>query len=197
MKLIIIDNYDSFTYNLVQLFAQQGSQTRVYRNDRITMRKLRLEPFDSLLISPGPMDPAHAGISLEALQAYSRNTPILGVCLGMQCLNENFGGSTQRAPAPLHGKTSQVRHANRGILRGLSNPFSAARYHSLLTRPGINSPLRIDAVSEDGVIMALTHPSLPLFGIQFHPESFLTPEGACIARSFLQMVQNHREARNA
>lgn len=188
-ELLIIDNYDSFTYNLVQLFARLGSIPRVHRNDRVSLPKLQEDSPGAILISPGPKYPARAGISLDVVRAFAGKVPILGVCLGMQCLNEYFRGSTQRASEPLHGKTSRVHHTDRGILRGMANPFRAARYHSLMARPAPDSPLRIDAVSEgDEAIMALTHPRLPLFGVQFHPESFLTPQGALIAESFLGLT---------
>lgn len=188
-ELLIIDNYDSFTYNLVQLFARLGSVPCVYRNDAISLQALRQDPPGAILISPGPRYPARAGISLDTVHAFAGKIPILGVCLGMQCLNEYFGGETERADQPLHGKTSLICHTGRGILSAMDNPFQAARYHSLVTRPAPGSPLRIDAVSqEDEAIMALTHPRLPLFGVQFHPESFLTPQGANIAQSFLDIA---------
>ena len=185
LDLMLIDNYDSFTHNLVQLFARLGATVSVHRNDRVTLGQIREQDPRALIISPGPRFPSRAGISLRVLGAFAGKRPILGVCLGMQCLNEYFGGRTRCAPVPVHGKTSRVRHANQGILRGMPNPFQAARYHSLLASPAPGSPLRVDAISEDGVIMALTHPEMPLFGVQFHPESFLTPEGERLAASFL------------
>lgn len=188
-ELLIIDNYDSFTYNLVQLFARLGSTPRVYRNDSVSPQELREIDPGAILISPGPRHPARAGISLDVVRVFAGMVPILGVCLGMQCLNEHFGGSTRRASEPLHGKTSRVRHTGRGLLRGMANPFQAARYHSLVAHPHPDTPLRIDAVSEgDQAIMALTHPGLSLFGVQFHPESFLTPHGDRIAESFLELT---------
>ena len=186
-ELLIIDNYDSFTYNLVQLFARLGSHLRIHRNDALSLSELQDDPPGAILIGPGPRYPSRAGISPDIVREFAGRIPVLGVCLGMQCLNEHFGGSTQRAREPLHGKTSHVHHNGRGILQGLVTPFRAARYHSLVTSPAPDSPLRIDAFSEgDEAIMALSHPSLPLFGVQFHPESFLTPQGALIAESFLK-----------
>lgn len=186
-ELLIIDNYDSFTYNLVQLFARLGTPLRVRRNDALSISELQEQPPDAILIGPGPKYPSRAGISPDIVREFAGRTPILGVCLGMQCLNEHFGGSTHRAWEPMHGKTSRVHHNGRGILQGLATPFRAARYHSLVTSPAPESPLRTDAISEgDEAIMALSHPSLPLFGVQFHPESFLTPQGALIAESFLK-----------
>ena len=186
-ELLIIDNYDSFTYNLVQLFARLGTPLRVHRNDSVSLSELQEQPPAAILIGPGPKYPSRAGISPDIVREFAARIPLLGVCLGMQCLNEYFGGNTQRALKPLHGKTSRVHHNGSGILQGLATPFRAARYHSLVTSPAPDSPLCIDAVSEgDEAIMALSHPSLPLFGVQFHPESFLTPQGALIAESFLK-----------
>jgi anthranilate synthase component 2 len=188
-ELLIIDNYDSFTYNLVQLFARLGSIPLVHRNDCLSLQEVREIDPAAILISPGPRFPQRSGISLDIVRAFAGQIPILGVCLGMQCLNEHFGGSTRRAPYPIHGKTSPVRHTGRGLLRGMPNPFRAARYHSLVACPAPGSPLRVDAVSEgDEAIMALTHPELLLFGVQFHPESFLTSQGERIAESFLERI---------
>ena len=193
-ELLIIDNYDSFTYNLVQLFARLGSIPRVHRNDSLSQQEVQEIDPAAILISPGPRYPSRAGISLEVIRAFAGKIPILGVCLGMQCLNEYFGGSTRRASEPLHGKTSNVRHTGRGILCNVANPFQAARYHSLVAHPHPDTPLRIDAVSEgDEAIMALTHPRLPLFGVQFHPESFLTPHGDRIAVTFLDLVSGWKQ----
>ena len=189
-ELVIVDNYDSFTYNLVQLFARLGVTPRVHRNDRVRVHDLLNSAPAALLIGPGPKHPSRAGISMEVMRAFAGRIPVLGVCLGMQCLNEYYGGSTLRASRPVHGKTSRVHHFRRGLLRDMDTPFQAARYHSLVTRPTPESLLRIDAVSEeDEAIMALTHPRLPLFGLQFHPESFLTPQGSRIASSFLEQAR--------
>jgi anthranilate synthase component II len=185
-RLIVIDNYDSFTYNLVQMFLQYPLDIRVYRSDRIALdQTMNLAP-DYLLVSPGPRDPAHAGISIPLIRHWYRRIPILGVCLGMQCLNEVFGGRTVRAPLPRHGKVSPVHHEGRALFQGLPCPFGAARYHSLMV--DVRSPdLEVTARSDDGVIMGLSHPAFPLHGVQFHPESFMTEAGFDLVENFLRL----------
>jgi anthranilate synthase component 2 len=188
INLLVIDNYDSFTYNLVQLFLNIGVTLTVHRNDRITLSDIHQLQPEAILISPGPKDPSQSGISPDVIRQFFATIPILGVCLGMQCLNEFFGGSTLKAPIPVHGKTSLIWHKRRGILRNLSNPLRVARYHSLQVRPDQNNQLQVDAVSTDGVIMAMSHPKLPLYGVQFHPESFLTDEGWRIGKAFVEIT---------
>jgi anthranilate synthase component II len=184
--LVVIDNYDSFTYNLVQMFMIYDLSIRVYRNDQITVAEVDLLQPDYLLISPGPKDPAHAGISMALIREMHRRVPILGVCLGMQCINEVFGGVTTQALTLMHGKTCQVLHDGRGIFQGLPTPFTAARYHSLMTVP--SSPeLVVTSRSDDGVIMGLSHVKSPLHGVQFHPESFLTRNGPLLVKNFLRL----------
>ena len=186
-KLLVIDNYDSFTYNLVQLFRQFDLAIEVFRSDRITFKEAdRLAP-DYLLISPGPKDPAHAGLSIPLIDAFYRRIPVLGVCLGMQCINELFGGRTVRAGLPVHGKTSKVHHEKNGLFQNLPSPITAARYHSLVIEPGPHTldELTITAKTEDEVIMGVSHSSYPLHGVQFHPESFLTEFGVEMAANFL------------
>jgi anthranilate synthase component 2 len=186
-KLLVIDNTDSFTYNLVQMFRRFPLDIAVVRSGEITTLEAEaLEP-DFLLISPGPRDPAHAGVSLPLLRGLGRRIPTLGVCLGMQCINEVYGGRTVRAPVPVHGKVSPVRHDGSGILAGVPSPFPAARYHSLAVRMAPGGPLAASAHAPDGVVMALRHPRLPLFGVQFHPESFLTENGLTIVENFLKL----------
>lgn len=184
VRLLVIDNYDSFTFNLVQMFMLQDLDIQVIRADRLALETAeRLAP-DYLLIGPGPRDPAHAGLSIPLIRAWYRRIPVLGVCLGMQCLNEVFGGRTVRAPLPRHGKTSQVRHDGQALFRGLASPFEAARYHSLMV--DVRSEiLQITAISDDNVTMGLSHPEYPLHGVQFHPESFLTQGGTTIVENFL------------
>lgn len=183
-KLIVIDNYDSFTYNLVQMFMRYDLSIQVYRSDKVTVEEIGNEHPDYLLISPGPRDPAHAGISMDLIQQLYKEMPILGVCLGMQCMNEVFGGKTVRAPIPVHGKISLVDHSNQTLFKGLPSPFHAARYHSLMTcKKG--EELMITAKSRDGVIMGLSHPDFPLHGVQFHPESFMTEHGFALIENFL------------
>ncbi len=184
-KLLVIDNYDSFTYNLVQMFRCYDLSIKVHRSDRITLEQAKAFQPDYILISPGPRDPVHAGISMALIRAFYRETPILGVCLGMQCINEVFGGETVRAALPVHGKTSLVSHWNESLFRGIASPFRAARYHSLVTRVDECSGLKVSAMSDDGVVMGLYHPEHPLHGVQFHPESFLTEHGFALVESFL------------
>jgi len=183
--LLAIDNYDSFTFNLVQMFRQYPLNITVCRSDKISIEDVSLMEPDYILISPGPKDPAHAGISVALISSFFQQIPILGICLGMQCMNEAFGGKTVRAPIPVHGKTSKVRHDQCGLFHSLPSPFSVARYHSLAVLPGQNNELIITASSEDGVIMGLSHPYYPLHGVQFHPESFLTEHGFALVENFL------------
>ncbi len=183
-KLLVIDNYDSFTYNLVQMFMHYDLEINVYRSDMISLEQIEAMQPDYLLISPGPKDPANAGISVPLIKYFFDKIPIFGVCLGMQCMNEAFGGKTVRAPVPMHGKTSKIQHDNQGIFRGVSSPFKAARYHSLMVQFE-QSDLLVTAYSDDGVIMGLSHPEYPLHGVQFHPESFMTEEGKMLVENFL------------
>lgn len=185
-KLLVIDNYDSFTYNLVQMFMHYDLAIKVNRSDKISIEgAIQFDP-DYILISPGPKDPAHSGISIPLIKTFYQKVPVLGVCLGMQCINEAFGGTTLRAPIPMHGKTSMIHHNNRSIFKGMPSPFAAARYHSLMIKPSEQSDLVINAQSADGVIMGLSHPDLPLSGVQFHPESFLTENGFLLIENFLK-----------
>jgi len=186
-KLLVIDNYDSFTYNLVQMFRHYDLDIKVFRSDKISIKQAEDLCPDYILISPGPKDPAHAGISIPIIKAFYKDIPVLGVCLGMQCINEAFGGVTVRAPIPMHGKTSRVRHENYGIFKSVSSPFTAARYHSLAVNPGDNNTLLMTARTHDGVIMGMSHPKYPLHGVQFHPESFLTESGFIMVENFLKL----------
>lgn len=183
-KLLIIDNYDSFTYNLAQLFMRFDLEITVCRNDRVTIEAIENTQPDYLVISPGPKAPQQAGISKETVRYFTGRLPILGVCLGMQCINEVFGGRTVRAPLPVHGKTSPVHHEGANIFENIPSPFTAARYHSLAVERK-NGPLVASARTEDDVVMGLFHPDYPLFGVQFHPESFLTEHGSRLAENFL------------
>ena len=185
-RLLVIDNYDSFTYNLVQMFMGCDLDIQVFRSDRLALEAAEAMAPDYLLISPGPKDPTHAGLSMPLIRTFYRHIPVLGVCLGMQCLNEVFGGRTVRAPLPRHGKTSRVRHDGRFVFKGLDSPFKAARYHSLMVDVR-SDELRVTAWSDDDVVMGVSHPDYPLHGVQFHPESFLTPDGAVIIDNFLDL----------
>lgn len=186
-KLLVIDNYDSFTYNLVQMFLGHRLRIEVHRNDKTSLQQIRAFKPDYLLISPGPKDPAGAGISKEVISSFFSSTPILGVCLGMQCLNECFSGTTIRAQEPVHGKTTLVQHAAQGLFTNIPSPFQAARYHSLQAKLAPDSELRVTARSEDQVIMGLAHPDHPVCGVQFHPESFMTEHGFTLIQNFLDL----------
>ncbi len=184
-KLLVIDNYDSFTFNLVQMFRTYALDISVFRADALSVEELRQRRPDYVLVSPGPKDPAAAGISTELIRRCQGEFPILGVCLGMQCINEAFGGTTVHAPVPMHGKTSAVQHDGTGLFLGVPQPLTVARYHSLAIS-GINENLRVNARSADGVPMAIQHLRHPLFGVQFHPESFLTQHGFALVANFLR-----------
>lgn len=185
-KLLVIDNYDSFTYNLVQMFMHYDLDIKVYRSDMITLDQVaKLNP-DYAMISPGPKDPDHAGISISLIKTFCDKFPIFGVCLGLQCMNEAFGGRTVRAPVPMHGKTSMIHHNNKGIFKGIPSPFPAARYHSLMVEFS-QTELVVTSQSPDGVIMGMSHPQFPLHGVQFHPESFLTKNGFLLVENFLNL----------
>jgi anthranilate synthase component II len=184
-KLLVIDNYDSFTFNLVQMFRAYALDISVVRADSLTVDDaFRIHP-DYVLVSPGPKSPTEAGISTELIRRCQGEFPLLGVCLGMQCMNEAFGGSTVRAPLPMHGKTSAIEHDGTGLFEGVPAPLTVARYHSLaITR--IHDTLRVNARAPDGVPMAVQHVRHPLFGVQFHPESFLTHHGFKLVENFLR-----------
>ncbi len=185
-KLLVIDNYDSFTHNLVQMFMLYDLEIAVFRADKITLAHAgRITP-DYLLIGPGPKDPAHAGISIPLIRAFGGKIPILGVCLGMQSINEVCGGRTVRAPVPVHGKTSRIFHDATGVFSGLPNPFTAARYHSLAVDPR-QTNLQVTARTEEGVVMGIADAEKNLHGVQFHPESFMTESGFKIVENFLRI----------
>lgn len=185
MKILMVDNYDSFTFNLVQLLRMLDCLVIVRRHDAVGPSDiLDLAPA-AVVISPGPKDPNQAGASMEIIKSCYRHLPILGVCLGLQCINEFFGGSTARTERPTHGKTSSIAHVGTGIFTGLPNPMQVARYHSLQALPGIDSPLQVTAWTEDKLVMGLSHPTLQVHGVQFHPESFLTQAGRELMDNFL------------
>ena len=187
--LLVIDNYDSFTYNLVQYLGELGAEMKVVRNDEVSVDEIErdLRP-ERILISPGPGTPDDAGISLEAVERFAGKIPILGVCLGHQAIGQHFGGSVVRAPEPVHGKPVEVRHDGRTIFDGVNDNFTAGRYHSLVVeRDTLPDCLEISAESPDGLIMAMRHRELPVEGVQFHPESILTEHGKVMLRNFLQL----------
>jgi anthranilate synthase/aminodeoxychorismate synthase-like glutamine amidotransferase len=184
--LLLIDNYDSFTYNLYQYLAELGAEVQVYRNDEITLEQAEALAPDQIVISPGPCTPREAGVSNTVIERLGPRVPTLGVCLGHQCIGEVFGGRVVRAPAPVHGKTAQIHHTQRGIFRGLPQDFTATRYHSLIVeRASLPVALEIIAESDGGLIMGLRHRFFPISGVQFHPESILTPVGKDLLRNFL------------
>ena len=183
-KLAVVDNYDSFTYNLVQYLAELGAEPAVFRNDAVTVDDLGA--FDGVVISPGPGTPEEAGVSTEAIRELTGKVAILGVCLGNQCLGEAFGGRVVRN-APSHGKTSWIRHDNSGVLAGVNDPFEATRYHSLIVeRSSIPDALVVTAWTADETVMGLRHVRYPTYGVQFHPESVLTKEGKKILANFIR-----------
>ena len=186
-RVLVIDNYDSFVYNLVQYLGELGAEPIVHRHDAVSIDQLRdLEP-DAVLISPGPGRPEDAGVSNGAILALGgAGVPVLGVCLGHQCIGQLFGGEVVRAPHVMHGKTSSISHDGRGVFRGLPDPFVATRYHSLVVaRDSVPDVLEISAESDDGLVMGLRHRDLPVEGVQFHPESILTESGHALLQNFL------------
>jgi len=183
--ILVIDNYDSFVNNLARYIREEGRETYVVRNDAVSVEDcLAMRPA-GVVISPGPKTPAEAGVSMPLLHTLDANTPMLGVCLGHQCLVEVFGGVTRRARSPLHGEASEIRHDGRGVFAGAPSPMMAGRYHSLISVPAKGGPLRETAWSADGELMGVVHESRPWFGVQFHPESLLTPHGRRIIHNFL------------
>ncbi|MGB8169208.1 MAG: aminodeoxychorismate/anthranilate synthase component II [Chthoniobacteraceae bacterium] len=186
--LLVIDNYDSFTYNLVQYFGELGADLLVKRNDEITLDEIRALHPERIVISPGPCTPHEAGISCEVIRQFAEGTPILGVCLGHQCMGQVFGGEVVRAGRLMHGKTSPIIHHGEGVFAGLPNPFEATRYHSLLVkRETFPAALEITAETAEQEIMGLRHRTFPIHGVQFHPESILTVEGKRLLQNFLKL----------
>ena len=184
--IVIIDNYDSFTYNIVQTIGGLGVDVKVFRNDAVDVSYIEGLKPDRLLISPGPCTPVKAGISIEAIRYFAGRIPVLGVCLGHQSIGDAFGGETVRAARLMHGKTSMITHDGRGVFAGLPNPFEAMRYHSLVVNEAtLPDCLTITAKSEQGELMGLRHNELPIEGVQFHPESIMTPDGVQLLKNFL------------
>ena len=189
-RVLVIDNYDSFVYNLVQYLGELGAEPVVHRHDDITLDEMRaLEP-DALLISPGPGRPEDAGLSNAAIEDFAtRGVPVLGVCLGHQCIGQLYGGEVVRAPSVMHGKTSEIHHEGRGLFSGLPDPLTATRYHSLVVaRESVPEVLEVTAETADGLVMGLRHRELPVEGVQFHPESILTESGHALLANFLGTV---------
>ena len=185
-RVLVIDNHDSFVYNLVQYLAELGAEPLVYMNDAISVDQANALGPDGVLISPGPGRPADAGVSNELVTALGTTLPVLGVCLGHQCIAEVFGGEIVRAPEIMHGRTSMIHHDGQGVLRGLASPFEATRYHSLVVAPdSVPDELEVTARTEEGVVMGLRHRDLPIEGVQFHPESVLTTGGHHLLANWL------------
>lgn len=186
--ILVIDNYDSFTYNLVQYLGELGAELRVYRNDKITLEEIKRIAPEKILISPGPGEPKDAGISEDVIRTFGSRTPILGVCLGHQAIGEVFGGHVVGAKNLMHGKTSKIYHNGKDLFKGIKNPFDATRYHSLIVeRDSLPKVLNITAETKDKEIMGVSHREYPIYGVQFHPESILTVEGKKILGNFLRL----------
>lgn len=193
-RVLMVDNYDSFTYNLVQAFMVLGAEVLVHRNDQISVDDARALQPTHLCISPGPGTPYDAGVSMQMIAAFAGQVPVLGVCLGHQSLVEVFGGKVVRAARLMHGKTSRVHHDGRGILAGLPEPFEAGRYHSLIAQPqSLPGALEVSARTDEGEIMAVRHRDLAVEGVQFHPESVLTPQGPLLMDNFLRQSSPRRQ----
>ena len=197
-RVTLIDNYDSFTFNLVHYLGELGAEVSVWRNDEITVADALADKPDAIVLSPGPCTPNEAGICLDLVTAASETTPMLGVCLGHQAIGQAFGAEVKRAPAPMHGKVSRISHNARGLFRGLNGPFSATRYHSLVVeRSSAPAELEISAESDDGLVMGLQHREHPAFGVQFHPESIASEHGRQILRNFLDLAQAFHQRQQA
>ncbi len=188
-RVLVIDNYDSFVYNLVQYLGELGADPLVHRNDALTLADIDALDPDAVLVSPGPGRPEDAGLSNEVIRHFAGRRPVLGVCLGHQCIGQVFGGEVVRAPQVMHGKTSLVRHSGDGVFAGLPDPLEATRYHSLVVdRASVPSDLEVTAVTDDGLVMGLRHRRFAVEGVQFHPESVLTVAGHDLLRTFLDQV---------
>ena len=188
MKVLLIDNYDSFTFNIAQYLGELGNGPVVRRNDEITIGEIEALGPERIVVSPGPGRPEDAGISVDAIREFGDRVPVLGVCLGHQAIGYAFGGSVVRAPVLMHGKTSSVHHDGRGVFAGVAQPFVAGRYHSLVVAEPMPAALEVSARTDEGVVMGLRHRDRPIHGVQFHPESVLTGEGRKILRNFLELL---------
>jgi anthranilate synthase component II len=188
--ICLIDNYDSFTFNLVHYLGELGAEVAVHRNDKVTSRDIIADDPDAIVLSPGPCTPKEAGICLELIATASSTVPILGVCLGHQAIGDAFGGKVVRAPVPVHGKLSEIRHRGTGVFRGINAPFKATRYHSLVVeRDSIPAELTVTAETDDGLVMGLAHSRLPVHGVQFHPESIASDHGHLMLKNFLEIAE--------
>jgi anthranilate synthase/aminodeoxychorismate synthase-like glutamine amidotransferase len=189
-RLLLVDNYDSFTYNLYQYLCELGAEVEVRRNDKVTPDEVAGMGLDGLVLSPGPCTPREAGVCNDLVERFGPSLPTLGVCLGLQCVAFSYGGEIVRAPELVHGKTSRIRHDGHGIFKGLPSPFKAVRYHSLVADSAtLPDCLEITASTDDGLIMGLRHRSYPIEGVQFHPESILTEHGKALLQNFLDRIE--------
>lgn len=191
MRLLVIDNYDSFTYNLVHFLGELGAESEVRRNDKISLDQIAALAPEAIVLSPGPSTPNEAGICLSLIDRFAPTTPILGVCLGHQSLGQAFGGDVIRAPSLMHGKTSKINHTGKGLFRGLNSGFEATRYHSLIVKQDtLPSSLEVTASTDDGLIMGMQHRNYPSHGVQFHPESIASENGHAILQNFLNLARD-------
>ncbi len=191
MRLLVIDNYDSFTYNLVHFLGDLGAHSQVFRNDKITLDEIEAISPEAIVLSPGPATPNEAGICLSLIDRFKETTPILGVCLGHQAIGQAMGGEVVRAPELMHGKTSRIDHTGKGLFRGLNSGFEATRYHSLTLRPEtLPEALEVTATTAGGLIMGIQHRKLPLHGVQFHPESIASENGHALLQNFLNLARD-------
>ena len=196
--LLLIDNYDSFTYNLVHFLGELGAEVVVKRNDAVTVDSIAADPPAGIVMSPGPCDPDRAGICLELVRRMAPRLPLLGVCLGHQAIGQAFGGRIVRAPSIMHGKLSAIRHGGKGVFAGLPSPFQATRYHSLVVeRSSLPDCLAVTAETENGVVMGVQHRAWPVFGVQFHPESIASEHGHALLANFLSVIPGMAPRRNA
>lgn len=198
MRVLVIDNYDSFTYNLVHYLGELGAETEVVRNDRITLDEIAAKAPDAIVISPGPATPDQAGICLSLVERFSGEIPLFGVCLGLQAMGQAFGGEVVRAASPMHGKVSVITHDGRGVFKGINRRFEATRYHSLvLDEKALPGVFAVTARSEDGQIMGIEHSDLPVHGVQFHPESIASENGHAILQNFLNIAKDFNRDKTA
>ncbi|MEX0590070.1 MAG: aminodeoxychorismate/anthranilate synthase component II [Xanthobacteraceae bacterium] len=197
-KVTLVDNYDSFTWNLVHALGALGAEVEVHRNDAITVDEIAAKKPDAIVISPGPGTPDQSGISLEVVRRLGPTTPVFGVCLGNQTIGQVYGGKVVRGPKPVHGKLSNIRHRGEGVMRGINGPFEATRYHSLVVaRDSVPADLTVTAETDDGIVMGLSHKKLPVHGVQFHPESIASEQGQTILKNFLDLAAQWNAARHA
>ena len=195
--IVLVDNYDSFAFNLVHYLGELGAEVAVHRNDKVTVEDVLAAKPEAIVLSPGPCTPNEAGICLDLIEQASAAVPILGVCLGHQAIGQAFGGKVTRAPSPVHGKLSEVRHQGQGVFRGINGPFKATRYHSLMVeRDTLPAALSVTAETDDGLVMGLAHRSLPVHGVQFHPESIASEHGHLMLKNSLELAATWNAARS-